>query len=288
MPITIKKALSDSKIFLKQELPHSIPQNNLDAEYCLMEVLKKSRVFLHLSSETEISDLEFNQYNEMLKQRSLGRPLAQILGFQSFFKNKFLVDKNVLVPRPETETLVPEIIKKGDEIYKRNGTVTIIDAGAGTGCIGISLAIERKNWNIFLIENSLKALNILTLNCKSFGLKNCKIIYSDWLSSIRNDTADILVSNPPYIDKLDNNIDENVRRFEPGSSLFANDNGLSEIKKIIIESRRVIKKTGLLFLENGYNQSENITLMLKKNYYKDIKTILDYNGIDRFTMSQNS
>ncbi len=288
MSITIKEVLDKSKKILSKKLDSYDLQNNLDAEYCLMKVLNKDRVFLHSSSETKITKDQFDQYNKMIQQRKAGRPLAQILGTQNFFEYKFLVDENVLIPRSETEILIPEIIKKGDEIYEKHGAVTIIDAGAGTGCIGMSLALERKNWKIFLIENSPKVFNVLTLNYKSFDLKNCKIIYSDWLSSICDKSVDILVSNPPYISKLDNCIDESVRRFEPKSSLFAANNGLSEIKKIIVESRRVIKKSGLLFLENAHNQSKDIVSILRKNYYKDIKTILDYNGINRFTMSQNS
>ena len=117
---------------------------------------------------------------------------------------------------------------------------------------------------------------------------NCNIIFSNWLSAFDNGSVDIVVSNPPYIDELANDVDGNVKKFEPISALFAKDNGLSEINKIIVESKRVIKKTGLLLLENGYNQSKNVISMLRKNYYKDIKTILDYNGIKRFVVSRRS
>jgi release factor glutamine methyltransferase len=164
----------------------------------------------------------------------------------------------------------------------------LIDAGTGTGCIGISLALERENWKIFLVENAFKSLNILNLNLQKFKLKNCNIIFSNWLSAFDNGSVDIVVSNPPYIDELANDVDGSVKKFEPISALFAKDNGLSEINKIIVESKRVIKKTGLLLLENGYNQSKNVISMLRKNYYKDIKTILDYNGIKRFVVSRRS
>ena len=135
MAITIKKVLSNSKKILNEELGSSYQKNNFDAEYCLMEVLKKDRIFLHSSDETEISKHQLYQYNKLLKQRKSGRPLAQVLGWQSFFKNKFLVNRDVLIPRSETEILIPKILKKGDEIYDKNQSVTIIDAGAGTGCI---------------------------------------------------------------------------------------------------------------------------------------------------------
>ena len=223
-----------------------------------------------------------------MKQRASGRPLAQILGTQQFYKSEFLIDNNVLIPRPETEILISEILKRGDELYKKQGSLVLIDAGTGTGCIGISLALERENWKIFLVENAFKSLNILNLNLQKFKLKNCNIIFSNWLSAFDNGSVDIVVSNPPYIDELAYDVDGSVKKFEPISALFAKDNGLSEINKIIVESKRVIKKTGLLLLENGYNQSKNVISMLRKNYYKDIKTILDYNGIKRFVVSRRS
>ena len=288
MSATIKGILKNFTEVLSNKLKCSNYLSRMDAEQCLMKVLKKDRSFLYMSEDTEISKNKINQYNLLLKERGLGRPLAQILGSQQFYKSEFLIDNNVLIPRPETEILIPEILKKGDEIYKKQGSLILIDAGSGTGCIGISLALERENWKIFLVENALKLLNILNLNLQKFKLKNCDIIFSNWLSAFNDNFADIVVSNPPYIDELANDVDKSVKKFEPVSALFAEDNGFSEINKIIIESKRVVKKLGLLILENGYNQSENVMSMLRKNYYKDIKTILDYNGIERFTVSKHS
>ena len=288
MSTTIKEILKSSTEVLSNKLRCSNSSSRMDAEYCLMKVLKKDRVFLYMSENTELSKNKISQYNLLLKQRASGRPLAQILGTQQFYKSEFLIDNNVLIPRPETEILISEILKRGDELYKKQGSLVLIDAGTGTGCIGISLALERENWKIFLVENAFKSLNILNLNLQKFKLKNCNIIFSNWLSAFDNGSVDIVVSNPPYIDELANDIDGNVKKFEPTSALFAKDNGLSEINKIIVESKRVIKKTGLLLLENGYNQSRNVISMLRKNYYKDIKTILDYNGIKRFVVSRRS
>ena len=96
----------------------------------------------------------------------------------------------MLIPRPETEILISEILKRGDKLYKKQGSLILIDAGAGTGCIGISLALERENWKIFLVENALKSLNILNLNLQKFKLKNCNIIFSNWLSAFDNDFDD--------------------------------------------------------------------------------------------------
>tara|TARA_Y100001960_G_scaffold61876_1_gene64737 strand:+ start:3125 stop:4024 length:900 start_codon:yes stop_codon:yes gene_type:complete len=288
MSFTIKQVLKESTETLSNKLV--CPKNicRMDSEHFLMHVLKVNRSFLYMSENSKLSTENLNQYNLLLKQRLLGRPFAQILGSQQFYKSDFFVDENVLIPRSETEIIIPEIIKSGDYIYNERESLTLIDAGTGTGCIGISLALERNKWNILLLEKELKSLHILNSNLERFQLSNCYIIFSDWLSSISNDFADIIVSNPPYIDKSKDVIDEYVKKFEPSSALYADGDGLSEIKKIIKNSKRVLKKEGLLFLEIGYKQSENVISILRKNYYKDIKTILDYNGIKRFIVARHT
>ena len=140
MSTTIKEILKSSTEVLSNKLRCSNSSSRMDAEYCLMKVLKKDRVFLYMSENTELSKNKISQYNLLLKQRASGRPLAQILGTQQFYKSEFLIDNNVLKPRPETEILISEILKRGDKLYKKQGSLVLTAAGTGTGCIGISLA----------------------------------------------------------------------------------------------------------------------------------------------------
>ena len=260
----------------------------LDIEYCLMETLGKNRAYLHAHGEEKISNQELIKFNKLLKDILLGKPLAQVLGYQDFYKNKFLINNNVLIPRIETEILIPKILELGDKIYDKNKQLILIDAGSGSGCIGLSVAIERKDWLIILIEKSSKAVEVLLSNCKKHSVNNCNIIMSDWLTAISDKFANIIVSNPPYVDIGSKQIEDSVKNFEPNTSLYSSESGFSDIKRLITDSKRVLVNDGLLILENGFNQSAKVSSLLKKNYYKDIDIILDYNGVNRFTLSRYS
>ena len=286
MTKTISNILFQSEQALKSSKVNNVTK--LDIEYCLMETLGKNRAYLHAHGEEEISNQELIKFNKLLKDILLGKPLAQVLGYQDFYKNKFFINDNVLIPRLETEILIPKILELGDKIYNKNNQLILIDAGSGSGCIGLSVAIERQNWSIILIEKSAKAIEVLLSNCKKHNVSNCTIIMSDWLTAISDKLANIIVSNPPYIDIESERVENSVKNFEPNDSLYSNENGFSDIKTLITDSKRVLVNDGLLILENGFNQSAKVSNLLNKNYYKDIDIILDYNGINRFTLSRYS
>jgi len=286
MTKTISNILFQSEQTLKSSKVNNVTK--LDIEYCLMETLGKNRAYLHAHGEEEISNQELIKFNKLLKDILLGKPLAQVLGYQDFYKNKFFINDNVLIPRLETEILIPKILELGDKIYNKNNQLILIDAGSGSGCIGLSVAIERQNWSIILIEKSAKAIEVLLSNCKKHNVSNCTIIMSDWLTAISDKLANIIVSNPPYIDIESEQVENSVKNFEPNASLYSNENGFSDIKTLITDSKRVLVNDGLLILENGFNQSAKVSNLLNKNYYKDIDIILDYNGINRFTLSRYS
>jgi release factor glutamine methyltransferase len=286
MTKTISNILFQSAQNLKSNKINNVTK--LDIEYCLMETLGKNRAYLHAHGEEEISNQELIKFNKLLKDILLGKPLAQVLGYQDFYKNKFFINDNVLIPRLETEILIPKILELGDEIYNKNNQLILIDAGSGSGCIGLSVAIERQNWSIILIEKSAEAIEVLLSNCKKHNVSNCTIIMSDWLTAISGKLANIIVSNPPYIDIENEQVEYSVKKFEPNTSLYSNENGFSDIKALITDSKRVLANDGLLILENGSNQSTKVLNLLNKNYYKDIDIILDYNGINRFTLSRYS
>ena len=286
MTKTISNILFQSAQNLKSNKINNVTK--LDIEYCLMETLGKNRAYLHAHGEEEINNQELIKFNKLLKDMLLGKPLAQVLGYQDFYKNKFFINDNVLIPRLETEILIPKILELGDEIYNKNNQLILIDAGSGSGCIGLSVAIERQNWSIILIEKSAEAIEVLLSNCKKHNVSNCTIIMSDWLTAISGKLANIIVSNPPYIDIENEQVEYSVKKFEPNTSLYSNENGFSDIKALITDSKRVLANDGLLILENGSNQSTKVLNLLNKNYYKDIDIILDYNGINRFTLSRYS
>jgi release factor glutamine methyltransferase len=252
-----------------------------------MEAIGKDKSYIITNHDKKIEGNQLIKFNFFFDSLKDGVPLAYVLGNQFFYKYKYYVNHNVLIPRPETEIIISEIINRGDQIYKPKNNFNVIDAGSGSGCIGLSIASERNEWNIILSEKSLGASKVLNKNYQSEYRENCFLVMSDWLSAFKEDTADMIVSNPPYIETNCIEIDKSVSNYEPAEALFSPDEGLSDIKRIISESKKVLRKDGLLFIENGFDQSEKVVEILKKNYYEDIDIILDYNNIKRFTVSRS-
>jgi release factor glutamine methyltransferase len=285
MSLTLEKILVQSLTDIENQPNKNITKS--DIIYCLMEAIGKDKSYIITNHDKRINTNQLIKFNFFFNSLKDGVPLAYVLGNQFFYKYKYYVNHDVLIPRPETEIIISEIINRGDQIFNSRKEFNVIDAGSGSGCIGLSIASERNKWNIILSEKSLRASKILNKNYQSECRKNCFLVMSDWLSTFKEDTADIIVSNPPYIKTDCTDIDKNVSDYEPAEALFSPDGGLSDIKRIISESRKVLRKDGLLFVENGFDQSEKVVEILKENYYEDIDIILDYNNIKRFTVSRN-
>ena len=281
---TIKNNIE--KILKKECYKNNITRR--DVEFCLLVSIQKYKSFLLTHDDYALTHKEQNKFDDFIYKLSQGMPLAYVLGNQYFYKYKYFVDKNVLIPRSETEILIPKILDYGDRIYKKKKKLTLIDLGAGSGCIGLSIAKERKSWKIILSEKYTEAAKILRKNYNNFNLNNCYIVLSNWLKAFDDSIADIIVSNPPYISHKSAFVENSVKNFEPMNALYSKDMGFHDIQKIILESKKVLNKDGLLFLENGYNQSNRVINTLRENSYEDINTILDYNNICRFTLSRNT
>ncbi len=262
--------------------------NKKDIEFCLCYIIGKPKTFLISNPEFRITNNEIEKLQESIDYLKDGLPLAYIVGNQEFYGYTYFVNNDVLIPRPETEIIIPKIIEYGDAIFEKNKKLTLIDAGAGSGCIGLTIASERPRWKIILIEKSLKSINLLKKNRDHYLHKNCMVLAADWLKGLNQKIADIVVSNPPYIDFDSEKVDQSVYNFEPHHALFSQEKGLNDIKTIVSQSKLILVNNGLLFLENGFDQSDSVAKILKKNYYEDIDIILDYNGIKRFTVSRCS
>ena len=185
-----------AKINHEQNLKiHNSEIKRNDLEYCLMDCLVK-RTFLHTQKEyllTKEEQYKFNNYTNQLKKTI---PLAYITGSQPFYKNQFIVSPEVLIPRPETEILVEEVINSGEKMYSKNQPVKILDLGAGTGCIGLSIAAEKPEWLIYLSDIEIEIARVICMNKIKLNLKNCEIIVTDWMSAFSKNSFDIVVTNP--------------------------------------------------------------------------------------------
>ena len=213
---------------------------------------------------------------KFLKQKEEGIPLDYILNSSKFYEYEFFVDSRVLIPRPETEIIVD---------YVNNhfpSPINVLDAGTGSGCIGISIAIKNPSFHVYGSDRSVDALNVALINKNNLNVDNFSLVHADWLSSFKKESFDLIVSNPPYIADQDPHL-ENLKH-EPNRALVAKDNGLGDIRLIVEQSTEVLKRGGMLILEHGYQQQEEVENILKMNHFLEIANLKDFQELPRITL----
>ena len=211
------------------------------------------------------------------------RPLQQILGFSYFWGRKFIVNEYTLVPRPETEILVDEVLKN----IKNSQQLKILDIGTGTGCIPITLAIENKNLLVDSVDISVDAIETAKKNVQIHNvLDRVNIFKSDLYENIR-EKYDVIVSNPPYIPLSEKpNLQIEVRDFDPYNALFTKDkDGIEFYEKIVKSAKNYLKRNGRIYFELGKGQYELVKQIFEENSFKNIKSVKDLNNIDRIIIA---
>ena len=263
-----------TELLTTKALPNSTT-SRLDIELLLAFTLNQPRSFLYAHPEYETTPEQEKKFNDLLKRRINGEPIAYILGKKEFWPLELTVTPNVLIPRPETELLIETALNKITQ-----ETADIADLGTGSGAIAIALASEHPKWNIIATDISKDALKLAQDNALNLQLKNIEFYHGNWCEALPNKKFDLIISNPPYIAQNDPHLQLGDVRFEPKIALEAED-GLSEFKKIIKQAKNYLKNEGLLILEHGYDQSEKIQDLLNQNGYQGITPYKDLAGIDR-------
>ena len=220
------------------ELKSKLKSNNLDSELLPQKCLKpREKILINL--EKKIDDKKFEKYKKLIQRRIRNEPVAYILKKKEFWKNTFFINKDVLIPRPETELIVEETLK----ILDLKKSKRILDVGTGSGCLIISLIKERPMVSGKAIDISKKAIKIAKYNAKIHHLKNKIYFINIDIDKFNDYKYDLIVSNPPYIKKYDiKRLDDEVKLFEPHVALEAGISGFREIKKLILKSKNYIKK----------------------------------------------
>jgi len=270
--VTAKIILKEISQKLKDSNASNSPQ--LDAEILVSHITGQSRENLFLNLDFEIDE---KAIAPLVERRIEGEPIAYIIGKKEFWGMDFVVNENVLIPRPDTELLI-EIAKKK---FAQNAELKILDLGTGSGCIIISLLKEFPNATGFAVDNSAKALEVASQNAKLNDVRNIEFIKSDWFECMPRTKFDLIVSNPPYIDTSDERVDFSTREFEPSSALFAKNNGLECYKTIASSIGRYLKKDGLALFEFGQDQHEDVAEIFKKCGFENITLHNDLSGIIR-------
>jgi len=257
---------------------NSILTASLDAELLLSISTNKSREKILLNLSQKLKKEEIKSYVELINRRKKKEPISFITGKRYFWKSKFIVNRNVLTPRFETEFLVEDLLK----IYKFSNNINVLDIGVGSGCILISLLKEKNKWKGTGLDISKLAIKIAKINAKIQQVDNrIRFVNSD-IDKFFSGKYDVIVTNPPYINKIEyNNLDLGVKGYEPKLALYGGIDGLRIIEKIINKSKLILKNKGILAMEIGINQYHRVTKLLEKNGFFILKSIKDYQNIKR-------
>jgi len=263
---------------------NNILTHKLDSEIMLSNLLKKRREQIIINSEEKVSKSTINNFNKLIIRRSTREPLAYILKNKEFWSKDFFVNRNTLIPRPETELLCDVVIK----LFKDKDPY-MLDIGTGTGCILLSILSEIKKAKGIGVDISSKAIEVAKKNSNNFGLNKRSKFFIRSLDSIYNYKFDLIVSNPPYIKTSDiKNLSEDVRKFEPKIALDGGKDGLDVVKKIIYKSKTILKKLGLLALEIGYGQHYKVSQILKEQGFREELLVKDYQNNIRCILARFS
>ena len=245
---------------------NKISSFNLDSEILLSSSLNLKRAELLLNLDKKINNKEKFFFFSFIERRKNKEPIAYITGYKEFWKKKFKVNKNVLIPRPDTETLVEHVLNE----LEINSKKKILDIGTGSGCIILSILNERKKCTGVGVDISKNAIKLAKCNAKIQHIENrIKFLNSD-IDNFYGDKYDLIISNPPYIKLHEiNGLDDDIKCHEPKIALDGGIDGYSKIRLVVSKSSTLIKKKGKLFLEVGSDQIVKTLDILKKNgFYK--------------------
>ena len=271
--------LNNGKNFLKK---NKIKNPILDSELLLSKVLNKSREEILLNSNYILKKKEINKFNSYLLRRKYNEPIAYILGFKYFWKYKFITNKSVLIPRPDTELIVEECLK----YLPNNKSKKILDIGTGSGCIIISILKERSKCIATALDLSNRALNVAKSNAKLHQLENKINFINIDIDKYNSYNYDLIISNPPYINNVDlSRLDNDIKFHEPKIALSGGFDGFRDIKKVIIKSKKLLKRNGKLIIEIGSKQRNQSIKILNENDFYINRISKDLSGKDRCIIS---
>jgi len=260
----VESAIKDAFLKLKKK---KINSALLDSEILMSKAINKNREFIILNLQQELNKDDYFYFKELINERSKGKPIAYLTGKKSFWKYDFEINENVLIPRPDTEILVEQVLN----IYKNKRNLNLLDIGSGSGCILLSILKEKKHFYGTCIDLSNECLKISKINADKLGIKNRIKFFKSDIDNFTYGKYDLIVSNPPYIKKLDlKYLEKDVVNFEPKLALDGGLGGISEIRKVITKSSELIKKRGKLILEIAFDQKYEVSKLLKnKGFYID-------------------
>ena len=277
--MNIQSAVKEATIVLKNNY---IKTAELDTEILLAEVLGSSREYIILNNHKNLDKIKLDYFKKLVKERANRKPIAYLLNKKGFWDSEFYVNKNTLIPRPDTEVVIEEILR----LTKYKTKLNILDIGVGSGCILLSILRERKNFYGTGIDISKKSLEISKINARNLNVEQRIKFYKSDIDNFSKGKYDLIISNPPYIKSCDlKYLEKDVINFEPKLALDGGLDGLSVIRKVINKSSELIKSNGKFILEIGFNQKNKVIKLLNKKGFYINSTLKDLAKNDRCIVS---
>ena len=277
--MNIKSAILVGTNILKNQY---IQTAQLDTEILMSKALNKDRKYIILNNDKNLQNKNLKFFEKLVKERASKKPIAYLINKKFFWNSDFIVTSDTLIPRPDTELLIEQILN----LTKYKSKMNILDIGVGSGCILLTILKERKNFYGTGIDISKNCLNISKLNAKKLNVATRTKFYKTDVDKFDQGKYDLIVSNPPYINKYDlKYLEKDVVGFEPKLALDGGLDGLSEIRKVVKKSSELIKKNGKFVLEIGFNQKNKVINLLKKEGFYINSTLKDLANNDRCIVS---
>ena len=250
----------------------------LESEILMTEAINKDKKYLLINSNKKINEKDLNYFKKLIKERSKGKPIAYIINKKYFWNSEFLVSRDTLIPRPDTEIVVECALN----LTKNKTNLNILDIGVGTGCILLSVLKERKSYRGTGIDISKNCLKLTKINAINLNVAAQIKLYKTNIDKFTLGKYDLILSNPPYIEsKKIKYLDKDVVSFEPKMALDGGIDGLSEISKVIKKSSELIKKNGVFILEIGFDQKNKVINLLKREGFYINCVLKDLSKNDR-------
>ena len=275
----IDNALKKANSVLKNSY---IKSSLLDCELLLSKAINQNREYIILNLDKKIKEKDYLIFTKLIEERSKGKPIAYLTGKKNFWKYEFDIEENVLIPRPDTELIIQQVLK----IYKNKNSINFLDVGVGSGAILLSILKEKIGFLGTGIDISTTCLNVCKKNADKLNVNKRIKLFKSNIDNFHNGKYDLIISNPPYIKKLDiKNLAKDILNFEPKIALDGGLEGLSGFRKIIRKSSELIKNRGILILEIACYQKRDVVRILRDNGFYVNRTVKDLANNDRCIVS---
>lgn len=251
-------------------------------ERWLLAVIAQPRMRLFTHPEQRLDAAQWQRFRDGLQRIVQGEPVAYLIGRQPFWNLDLQVDRAVLIPRPDTEHLVEQVVQR----IPPGAALRVADLGTGSGAIALAVASERPAASVVAVERSVEALRVAAANRAALGCGNVLLLQGTWGDALRSGSFDLVASNPPYLAADDPHLDRDGLGHEPRAALVAGADGLDDIRCLITDAPRMLKPGGWLLLEHGVSQGEPVRQLLMGAGFGDVETVRDFAGRERVSLGR--